>query len=1199
VAEKKIAALLKRPVSIGAVRINPFTLSAKVRDFALKEKDGRGEFVAFRELAVNAELSSLWKGGPVLRSVSLASPRISFRRDAPGVYSFSDILEELAKRPKPKEEGKPTGFALYNLTVSDGRIDFDDRPASARNEIAGLALAIPFFSSLPADVDVYVRPFFEARVNGTPVSLKGRSKPYSDSLETAFDIRLAGLDLPRYVGYLPFRPAFRLEKGKADLTAALLFVQKRKSPSTVRLSGLLDVKGVALADGRGAPVLAFRRLAVPLSTADLLERKVAFGKVLLDAPELRLDRDASGRLTLLDLLPGGKGGGEAGPQGKGAVEATAVASGGAPEGEKAAEKEKEKRKDAAPPAVVVTAEEARIRDGKVRFSDASASGPFRIAVDNLSAAVTSFSTAPGSRAGLSLFVAADGGERVRHEGAFVLTPFSAAGRADVSGVKPARFAPYYREKVLLDVLSGTVSAGAAYRLPAADNGAWSADNVSLGVEGLRVSRRGEKAELLRIPSLSVSGASADGNRRSADAGVVTLRKGYVRAARGADNAWSFSGLVPPPAGGKEGAAKGAPAAPKGGKGGGAAPWIVSVRKLLLDRTDVDFSDRSTEEPVSALVTATLSASNLSTAKGAKGSAALSAALSGGKGGTLSLAGPVGIDPLSLSLSVEAKKIDLVPFQPYFTSNLNVILAGARASAKGRLDHAAAPPGGQARTAWTGDASVTGLSAVERGGAEEVIKWESLDVDGIRFASVPFSLAVSEVALSGVDCRIAVHPDGTANIQGIVREKGAPPPDAPPAGSAAPAAPPAAAPAQPPAASGAKSVRVDRVTLQGGTIRFTDHHVKPAFAATMLEMGGRISGLSSLDNSAADVDIHGRLENTAPLSVTGKINPLSKDLFVDLKVDFRDMELSPMSPYSGAYAGYAIEKGKLNLALNYLIEKRRLKAGNKVFLDQFTFGEKVESDKATNLPVRLAVSLLKDRKGEIRLDLPVEGSLDDPKFRVWGVIWQVVKNLLVKAATSPFALIGSLVGGGEEMSYAEFDPGSSVLPAAEAAKVGKLATVLVDRPALKVEVTGHADPERDREGLRNLAFERKLKAAKLKGLLKGGAQGMTLDNVVVTPPEFPRFLKEAYKAETFPKPRNFLGIAKDLPDPEMEKLMRAHIVVGDEELRLLAVERSRVVKDLLVASGPVEAERVFLVEPKKLAPEKKEKVRDSRVDFLLK
>jgi len=258
---------------------------------------------------------------------------------------------------------------------------------------------------------------------------------------------------------------------------------------------------------------------------------------------------------------------------------------------------------------------------------------------------------------------------------------------------------------------------------------------------------------------------------------------------------------------------------------------------------------------------------------------------------------------------------------------------------------------------------------------------------------------------------------------------------------------------------------------------------------------------------------------------------------------------------------------------------------------------VDSPDATKLPVRLAVALLKDRSGEIHLDLPVTGSIDDPKFSVWGVVWQIVKNLLVKVATSPFALLGAIFGGGgEELSHLEFDPGSSVVPASGTAKLGNLAKVLTDRPALKLEIEGHVDIDKDREGIRQQIFRRKIAARKLADLAKTGQQAPALDNVRVETAEYPKYLTLAYKAEKFPKPRNFIGMAKDLPVPEMEKLMLTHIQVSDDDLRQLAVERASHVRDHLVAVGKVEAERVFLVAPKTLPPERKEKLRDSRVDF---
>jgi hypothetical protein len=309
-----------------------------------------------------------------------------------------------------------------------------------------------------------------------------------------------------------------------------------------------------------------------------------------------------------------------------------------------------------------------------------------------------------------------------------------------------------------------------------------------------------------------------------------------------------------------------------------------------------------------------------------------------------------------------------------------------------------------------------------------------------------------------------------------------------------------------------------------------------------------------------------------------------------------MDLSPASPYSGKYVGYVIEKGKLSFDLKYLIDKKKLSSENKVFIDQFTFGEKVDSPDATSLPVKLAVALLKDRKGEIHLDIPVTGSLDDPKFSVFSIILQVIGNLITKAVTSPFALLGAAFGDGEGMQYVEFDPGLASIPADGIKKIDALGAALAEKPSLKLEIAGYVSPEADREGLKQYLLQRKVKAQKLNDLVKKGGSAPPVDEVVVAPDEYEKYLTLAYRAEPFPKPRNFIGMVKSLPVPEMEKLMLTHIEVGDEELRQLAARRANTVKDALLKSGKIEAERLFIVEPKGLTPEKKDKVADSRVEF---
>jgi hypothetical protein len=362
------------------------------------------------------------------------------------------------------------------------------------------------------------------------------------------------------------------------------------------------------------------------------------------------------------------------------------------------------------------------------------------------------------------------------------------------------------------------------------------------------------------------------------------------------------------------------------------------------------------------------------------------------------------------------------------------------------------------------------------------------------------------------------------------------------------------------------------------------------------MGGRISGLSSEETSLADVELRGKLGQSTPIEIIGKINPLRKNLFVDLKAKTQDVDLSPMTPYSGKYIGYTIQKGKLSFDLSYLIDKRKLDSQHTIFLDQLTLGDHVDSPHATRLPVKLAIALLKDRNGEIHLELPVTGSLDDPKFSVWGIIIQILVNLLTKAATSPFALLGAAFGGGEDLGYLEFDYGSVAITDQNLKKLDTLTKALYDRPSLKLEIEGHTDVEKDTEELRRQFFTRKLKVQKLNERVKQGMPAVPVDDLKVEPNEYEKYLTLAYKAEKFPKPRNFLGFAKSLPVPEMEKLMLTHIEIRNDALRSLASQRAIGVKDMILKSGKIEPARVFIIEPKSLSPERREKVRDSRVDF---
>ncbi|CBE68227.1 MAG: DUF748 domain-containing protein [Candidatus Methylomirabilis oxygeniifera] len=636
-----------------------------------------------------------------------------------------------------------------------------------------------------------------------------------------------------------------------------------------------------------------------------------------------------------------------------------------------------------------------------------------------------------------------------------------------------------------------------------------------------------------------------------------------------------------------------------------APAVVDIDAFQLSKGILSFSDAAagmpskTEKPSGddapaepvGIVASDINArlDNLSTATGRQGTTAVSFRLN--KGGTASVEGPLGLTPLSAQLAVRVKAIDLRPFQPYFTDRVKIHVTKGALSTDGNLS-LSYPEGSGMQAAYRGKLSVAGFGSVDKAHAQEFLAWQSLAFGDLDVGYNPTYVHIAKVALTDFYARLIVHPDGSVNLAQIM-EKGT--------REEKPASPDTSTTTPPPTTAetsgqAGTDVRIRTITLQGGRISFSDASVKPPYSMDLAELGGRVSGLSSGETTLADVELRGKVNQFAPLEIVGKINPLREDLYVDLKARFKDMDLSPMTPYSGKYVGYTIEKGKLSFDLNYQIAKRKLDSTNTLFLDQFTLGEQVESPTATNLPVRLAIALLKNRNGEIHLDLPVSGSLDDPQFSVWKVVLQILVNLIAKAATAPFALLGALMGGGEELGYLEYEPGTATVSDANAKKIETLVKALYERPTLKLDIEGHADIEKDREGLRQGQFMRKLKVQKFKQRLKQGQPSIPADELSLEPAEYEPYLKLAYKAETFPKPRNILGFAKDLPIPEMEKLMLTHIQITDDDLRLLVAHRALKVKEAILQSNKVESERLFIIEPKSLAPEKRNALKQSRVDF---
>jgi uncharacterized protein involved in outer membrane biogenesis len=638
-----------------------------------------------------------------------------------------------------------------------------------------------------------------------------------------------------------------------------------------------------------------------------------------------------------------------------------------------------------------------------------------------------------------------------------------------------------------------------------------------------------------------------------------------------------------------------------------APPVIDIDSLSISDGTVLYTDwtpvpahdvagEEDEEPVRLRIEKiALKVGALSTRKDKKGQLALS--LNVNRKGFLRTSGTLGMTPLDLETQVNIGELALAAFQPYVAQKAAILLADGRFFLQGTV-RVLAGEGKAPFVFYRGSASVKGLAVLDNRNDEELLSWNQLVFDGIDAASAPLKVRIKAIALSEPVAHIVVEDDGIPAMQKVL--KNAPAAGGQPTEEQKQEAPPAATAVLPPAEPDPPiDIAIGLVTLTKGRIDFIDDHVRPRYAASIDGIEAKVTGLTSKEDIMADLFLRASLDGHAPLSLAGKVHPFKNDLFVDLKADLKDLELSTLTPYAGTYIGRAIEKGKFSLGIQYHIVKKKLDAKNDLFIDQLTLGEKIDSPKATSLPVGLAISLLKDRNGEIRFDIPVSGETDNPEFRVWKVVLQVLGNLLVKAATSPFALLGSMIGGGEELGYAEFDYGASVVPEPSRKKLETLVNALYQRPTLKLEIAGYCDPVKDTEALRTSRMRGLLIAEKIKDLSRNDDPRVQPGSVQITGEEYPVYLKKAYKSGKFAKPRNVLGIAKDLPEAEMEKLLLASIKIDDDDLRQLASLRARTVRDAIVRQQKVEPERIFLIEPKSFQPEPKDNLRNSRVEFSLK
>ncbi|OXI43729.1 DUF748 domain-containing protein [Burkholderia aenigmatica] len=1210
IAEQQLSKQLDRPATIQRIALNPYTLNLEADSIHLGDKGGQGDFIDIAKLVVRPSWSSLFRGAPIVNEVRLDSPRFHIVRYDAQRFNFTDLIEKFST-PSPKPESKPTQFSVSNIQVNNGRIDFDDRLLNEKHVVDNWTLGIPYIATLASKTDIFVEPKLRARFDGSPIAIDGKTKPFAQSRESEIALKFDGLDVPKLISYVPAKLPVAVTSGLLSSDLKVNFVMSGETPA-LRVSGTVDLNDAKVTDPASAPLFAARSVHVAAASLEPLRNAMHFDEIRIDQPVVDLSRDKQGVLNVEKLAaqPAAASKAAEKPAASGAAAASAAAVAAA-SGVKAEAGAKE-----APP-LDLTIRHFAIDGGTVNVDDRVPATPTALSLTKLAATLDGFSMQGKTPAKYTLSTSLSRGGDVTAEGTFNLAEKQADSKLTVAALALPALQPYLGEATRARVLDGTLGATVNAK---ADWGktplAAQVADSTISLKSLKIATPDAKAPAIVLPDASAKIAKVDVAARTAEIASVDASGLALDVQRLKDGKIDLAALAEP-------AQASVPKRTVARKAEAAAPsWHYRIDALNVKDSSANFTDLSTPRPVKlAIKPLDLSVQKISDDMTKPLPVQLKATLN--RKGSLNVTGDVTAQPLKLGLKINGNRLDAAAFEPYFGSALNATIASALLNAQGNLTFAQVKD--TPRATYRGDVALVDVRMLDKATSDPFAGWRSLALTNLKanYDEKGTDVDASRVTFSNFYGRVLLDAQGRLNLKDVVAKESGPaqsltrdasksepvplsPGMTPPAaaqGASAAAAQQASAPAAASATVVVKAatppqnpvrMHFGELLLQNGRVTYTDNFIKPNYTANLVAIKGTVGAFGTDSTTSAPVDVAANLAGNGPISIKGSVNPLIEKPALDLTATAHDIELTNLTPYSAKYAGYPITKGKLNVDLHYALENDQLKANNHIFIDQLTFGDHVENDTATKLPVKLAISLLKNTRGQIDVNLPVSGSLSNPEFSVGGLIWRAVLNLIAKAVTSPFSLLAHAFGsGGEDLGYVEFAPGSYQLDDAQQKKLDTVVKMLTEKPSIRLDLIGRVDPAKDTSGLGDAYVDRLVRQQKLKDVV---GQGESIDpmSVKVEPAEYSKYLTRAYKAADFKKPRNLIGLQKTLPDADMKKALAEHAPADDNALRALAQQRAQAVRQYL--DGKIDSSRVFVVAPKLDAKGIEDKGATTRVDF---
>lgn len=807
----------------------------------------------------------------------------------------------------------------------------------------------------------------------------------------------------------------------------------------------LDMQGITLRSPENEPFFSLKRFSVNVDVVPLLRGRLSVRHVGIYGPKLYIVQDNDGRFNFEWLSAAGK-----------KAETTEAA---APEDG-----------NSSLPAIVLEALE--LEDGDIDFTDLSRHQPLHLNVEPIGLTLTDIDTSGSGRNGVHFYAGTGSGGLLDVKSTIrSFAPVALDGKVEYSAGKLYLLYHFLQSVSHLELADGRIYAALNFNVDLGDLNTTAVDDINVTLNRLRIVSKASHADVLRIGKMELLAGPVYPLRGSAQTASVRLDDTYAAATRLEDGSIDWQHFL---------VSETKPAERSGDENATAASnaphWDARIDQIVLTNLNARFEDRTLPKP--AVVTIddfNLSVHHVSTDLSKPVTFENRFALNGH--GTVESNGSVTPEPLSAEANFSVKGLLLPPFDPYVKTRSYATIERGDIGVSGHVDYA--PSDNAPDLVAVGDFRLNDLLVGDTREAMPLLSVAALDVNAFRFELAPNRLFADSAEIDAFYANIAIDRNKTLNMATLMKPTASEP--APELSEVQTTAP----------ETEAFPIRIVRVDVDNGAVHFADASLPLPFDTQIHDVNGEVLGVSTHKEDTAYLSLKGEIDRYATAKAQGSFNIGDPKAYTDISVAFRNLDLSSYTPYSGKFVGRAIDTGKLGVTLHYRILNSAMKGDNSVVINRIELGRDIESNSSVSLPLDFAIALLEDSDGIIDIDMPVEGDVDNPDFKWGGVVWKAFVNLLTKAVTAPFDLIGSMLGiEGDALKYVPFAPGEAGIDAVSRERLDLLAKVLSKRPRLGITVKGTYDVRLDKRALQRNALIKAVLGTTADAKAAGGTDALS-------------------------------------------------------------------------------------------------------------